>query len=50
MTLEECVQEKEQLEKIRGIQVSGIGFVCTGGFTFEDEKEFKLIDGKQLYS
>lgn len=50
MTLEECVQEKEQLEKIRGIQVSGIGFVCTGGFTFEDENEFKLIDGKQLYS
>ena len=50
MTLEECVQEKEQLENIRGIQVSGIGFVCTGGFTFEDENEFKLIDGKQLYS
>ena len=50
MTLEECIQEKEQLENIRGIQVSGMGFVCTGGFTFEDENEFKLIDGKQLYS
>lgn len=50
MTLEECKQEKEQLEMIRGIQVSGVGFVCSGGFTFEDEKEFILVDGKRLYS
>ncbi len=50
MTLEECRWEKEQLETIHGIQVSGVGFVCSGGFTFEDEKEFILIDGKQLYS
>ena len=35
---------------IRGIQVSGVGFVCSGGFTFEDEKEFILVDGKRLYS
>ena len=32
MSLDECTMEKEQLKKIRGIQVSGIGFVCSGGF------------------
>ena len=49
MTLEECIQERSQLESIKGIQVSGIGFVCTGGFDFEDEKEFVLISGEMLY-
>ena len=29
---EECRQEKEQLDSIKGITVSGVGFVCTGGF------------------
>lgn len=50
MTVKECRQEKTQLEKIRGIQVAGVGFVCTGGFAFEDEHEFILIDGETLYS
>ncbi len=50
MTLEECRQEKSQLESIKGIQVSGVGFVCTGGFDFEDESEFVLINGERLYS
>ncbi|NLT10167.1 MAG: AAA family ATPase [Ruminococcus sp.] len=49
MTLEECRQEKQQLENIRGIQVADIGFVCTGGFTFEDTNEFILITGEQFY-
>lgn len=50
MTIEECRQEKEQLERIQGIQISRIGFVCTGGFDFKDENEFIKLDGKDLYS
>jgi len=50
ITVKECRQEKAQLEKIRGIQVADMRFVCTDGFTFEDEHEFILIDGKTLYS
>ncbi len=49
MTLEECHQEKEQLGSIKGITVSGVGFVCTGGFAFEGAEGFTLIDGKILY-
>ena len=49
MTLEECDKEKEQLEKIQGIEVSGIGFVCSGGFSFDDENRFDLIDGAKRY-
>ena len=50
MTLEECQQEKAQLDTIRGIQVSNIGFVCTGGFAFEAETSYILVDGVNLYS
>ena len=49
MTLKECEQEKNQLRKIQGIEVSGIGFVCTGGFDFENKTDFILMDGKALY-
>ncbi|MBP3272146.1 MAG: hypothetical protein J6M17_07960, partial [Ruminococcus sp.] len=49
MTLEECRQEKEQLDSIKGITVSGVGFVCTGGFASEKSDGFELIDGKTLY-
>lgn len=49
MTLEECRQEKEQLDSIKGITVSGVGFVCTGGFAFEGAEGFTLIGGKALY-
>lgn len=49
MTLEECRQEKEQLDSIKGITVSGVGFVCTGGFAFEGAVGFTLIDGMTLY-
>ena len=50
MTLEDCRQEKAQLDKIKGIEVSGIGFICTGGFSFDGaEEEFALIDGNGLY-
>ena len=49
MTLEECRQEKEQLDSIKGITVLGVGFVCTGGFDFEGAEGFTLIDGKALY-
>ena len=49
MSRKECEQERIQLQAIQGIEVSGIGFVCTGGFDFEDDGEFVLIDGKALY-
>lgn len=49
MTLAECGQESEQLERTQGIEVSGIGFVCTGGFDFEDTHGFILVDGDCLY-
>lgn len=49
MTLEECEQEKEQLERIQGIEVTGIGFVCAGGFDCENKTVFILVDGDALY-
>ena len=49
MTLQECEQEKDQLRKIQGIKVTGIGFVCAEGFDFESKTDFILIDGKTLY-
>ena len=49
MTHGECRQEKEQLDSIKGITVSGVGFVCTGGFEAANADDFELIDGKVLY-
>ena len=49
MTLGECSQEREQLLNMKGVDVSGIGFVCTGGFEFENTGGFLLIDGEDLY-
>lgn len=49
MTRQECEQEREQLRHTKGIEVSGIGFICTGGFDFRDTSEFLLIDGDSLY-
>ena len=50
MTLNECECETKQLEAIKGIEVSGIGFVCTGGFEFKNEPKYILVDGEDLYS
>ena len=50
MTLKECKQEQEQLAHMKGLAVSKIGFVCAGGFGFEDNHEFILINGDALYS
>ena len=49
MTFQECEQEKDQLRKMQGIEVTGIGFICAGGFDFESKTEFILIDGEALY-
>ena len=49
MTLEECRHEEAQLASIKGIRPSGIGFVCSGGFSFEDEGNYQLITGDELY-
>ena len=49
MTLKECEQEKDQLRKMQGIEVTGIGFVCAGGFDFKSKTDLILIDGEALY-
>ena len=49
MTLQECEQERDQLRKMQGIEVTGIGFVCAGGFDIESNPGFILIDGEALY-
>ena len=51
MSLDECEQEKMQLKNISEIDVSRIGFICTGGFSFKDtfDNGFVLIDGEELY-
>lgn len=49
LTKAECVQKREQLKHIRKIEVSGIAFVCTGGFNFKDKHDFILVDGDSLY-
>ncbi len=49
MTAQECAREKEQLQHVKGIRVSKVGFVCTGGFACKDTQEFILIDGNRLY-
>ena len=49
MTLTECRQEKSQIESMPEIKVSRVGFVCAGGFDFENTDGFILIDGDELY-
>ena len=49
MTLEECEQEASQPAHMQGIGVSGIGFVCSGGFAFENENRF-ILDCRELYA
>lgn len=46
---EEKIMEKEQIMKIQGIEVSGIGFICTGGFEIDNSHDFILVDGETLY-
>lgn len=48
MTRKECMDEVEQLQHIKGIDVSRIGFVSLNGFDF-DSDDYILIDGKSLY-
>ena len=42
-------REKDQLRKMQGIEVTGIGFVCAGGFDLESKPDVILIDGEALY-
>ena len=50
MTFNECKQEKRQLLDIKGIEVSQMGFVCTGGFECNNQSEFIMIAGEELYA
>ena len=49
MTQKECEQERTQLQGMQGIDAARIGFVCSGGFDFENKTDDILIDGKALY-
>ena len=49
MTLEECRQEEKQVMQQPGLTVSRVGFVCTGGFDFQEPDRYTLIDGEALY-
>ena len=49
MTLQECEEEEKQLRNIQRIEVARIGFVCSGGFDFDDKRKYILIDGQSLY-
>ena len=49
MKLEECVEEQKQLQRIKGLEVSSVGFICSSGFEFKNEQGFILIDGNLLY-
>ena len=49
MPSKECHIEKEQLLNIKGIDVSNIGFICTGGFQAVNDNDYILIDGDMLF-
>ena len=49
MTQKECEQERVQLQGMQGIDAARVGFVCSGGFDFENETNDILIDGNALY-
>jgi uncharacterized protein len=50
MRKDECEQERRQLMDIKGIEASGVGFICTGGFEPMEDSGMDLIDGNALYS
>lgn len=49
MTMKECREERDQLLKIKGMDISLIGFVCTGGFETENMETSIVICGEDLY-
>ena len=48
MTRAECEAEERQIRQQGNITPAKIGFVCTGGFDFSDDR-YVLIDGQNLY-
>lgn len=49
MKLEECNKERKEIEIISEMKVNKVGFICTGGFDFEDTTDYVLIRGEDLY-
>ena len=49
MTLDECLQEEQQVRRQSSLGVNHLGFVNTGGFAFRDHNRYILIDGEDLY-
>lgn len=48
MTKQLCQEEEKQIKKLPDLVAKKIGFVCSAGFTFTDEK-YMLISGEDLY-
>lgn len=49
MSYEECEEEEEQLKQLEGITYRKIGFACSGGFDFNNDR-YELINGEDLFS
>lgn len=48
MTRKECEEEEKQVRSIVDMVCRRIGFICSSGFDFSDER-YDLIEGKNLY-
>ena len=48
MTKQECEQEEAQMRHVPGIHCAGVGFICSAGFSFEEDG-FILLTGEDLY-
>ena len=49
MARAECEAEERQVRAIPGLRVGDIGFVCTGGFDFDDPG-YRLVGGDDLFA
>ncbi len=49
MKMSECREEEKQLKAIEGIVCRRMGFACSAGFSFTDDR-YELINGENLFS
>ncbi|MBR0520453.1 MAG: hypothetical protein IJJ95_03865, partial [Spirochaetales bacterium] len=48
MTLKECEEEERQIRSIVDLACNRIGFICSAGFNFTNDR-YVLIEGRDLY-
>jgi hypothetical protein len=49
MTRKECEEEERQVRSIVNMVCCKIGFICSSGFDFHDER-YEFLDGIDLYN